>query len=734
MLRIIIIFSILLLAGSTHAQTTQNYILNNSFEARNSASPNYGDIAGGGVIDTNFVNSVLPCWTSPSTVSNAKEYAVVKVDTANRRPFSLNEIPPAQHGENVIWTQTFFDTYTKNSYFYNIGVQTKLNKPLIAGVQYQLSGYINTFGKIGINIDTNNLNSFWGEFKNIGFHISSQRIIDTLGFYNSAFFYIAPTLTYTVQHISVGLLNLTPWQRFELKFTATGGEQYLSIANFDSTRNNIFLYPKPDSLANTRAFPNFTINTYYDNLTLIPLSDTGLLVVNPHVADPDSMLLDRAMLICKDSNSITLSTATDFVSYVWSTGDTSRAITVSTPGSYTLTVYNGCATHTDTIQILADTTMRTGYTIADTTICSNQFLTYTLPDSFSANPILWSNGDTGLTASFRAGVHQLQLSNQCFQFKDTFTIRYTGADTLALFTDSVRQFCPNQTYLLNTAKLYPAYKWSNNEQSPTISLSQAGLYSLTVTDFDGCEIKDSVRFVQPWLPTRLLSQDSLLVCPMAFPISVSADTGFVQYKWNGILGTNNYSIASAFSPLIVAGTTLCGTVLDTLYIKTIEDLMGISFEVDSNCDENTVSVLARTLGSPTLVWSTGSTDSMVTLSPPQQLSIAAKYQCASISETITIPACFINAPLLYIPNAFSPNGDGNNDTYQLFAKNVDFQHLKIFNRWGEKVFETTDIKKAWDGIYKGEQAPTGIYTYTISYTPKDTNRPKQKSGSITLMR
>ena len=71
-----------------------------------------------------------------------------------------------------------------------------------------------------------------------------------------------------------------------------------------------------------------------------------------------------------------------------------------------------------------------------------------------------------------------------------------------------------------------------------------------------------------------------------------------------------------------------------------------------------------------------------------------------------------------IPNAFSPNGDGNNDRFKPLGSGAfagDFQ-MSIWNRWGQEVYRSTDpTSDGWDGKFNGQDAPTGVYAYIISY-------------------
>lgn len=81
---------------------------------------------------------------------------------------------------------------------------------------------------------------------------------------------------------------------------------------------------------------------------------------------------------------------------------------------------------------------------------------------------------------------------------------------------------------------------------------------------------------------------------------------------------------------------------------------------------------------------------------------------AELVATINVS---ISTSLLEMPNAFSPNGDGINDIYKAKDNHksiIDF-HAYIFNRWGQKLYEWTDINGGWDGTYHGKQVPAGVY-------------------------
>jgi gliding motility-associated-like protein len=108
-------------------------------------------------------------------------------------------------------------------------------------------------------------------------------------------------------------------------------------------------------------------------------------------------------------------------------------------------------------------------------------------------------------------------------------------------------------------------------------------------------------------------------------------------------------------------------------------------------------------------------------------------QVISLSNEVEI----IPAALLYIPNAFTPNGDGLNDTFGGKGEGITDYNLQIFNRWGNLIFESNDMKNQWDGNYHNEIAPIGVYVYKISAKgPSANGRSKNlinEKGNVTLV-
>ena len=114
-----------------------------------------------------------------------------------------------------------------------------------------------------------------------------------------------------------------------------------------------------------------------------------------------------------------------------------------------------------------------------------------------------------------------------------------------------------------------------------------------------------------------------------------------------------------------------------------------------------------------------------------------KYGCAAADTIVIKLVCAQDR--VYIPDAFTPNNDGKNDVFYIKGKGIKMiRSMRIFSRWGEKVFEKSainvdDRSAGWDGIYKGAPAPIGTYVYFAELVC-DTGEVFPVKGSLVLIR
>jgi gliding motility-associated-like protein len=117
----------------------------------------------------------------------------------------------------------------------------------------------------------------------------------------------------------------------------------------------------------------------------------------------------------------------------------------------------------------------------------------------------------------------------------------------------------------------------------------------------------------------------------------------------------------------------------------------------------------------------------------------AKYRVTAVNKTDN-DICSVsnivkvNPELyMYLPNAFTPNEDGLNDSFGALGYGVKDSHLPIYNRWGQLIFESNSQDNQWDGTYHGQKSPIGSYIYTIDSTGYY-NQDFHKEGMISIVK
>jgi len=140
------------------------------------------------------------------------------------------------------------------------------------------------------------------------------------------------------------------------------------------------------------------------------------------------------------------------------------------------------------------------------------------------------------------------------------------------------------------------------------------------------------------------------------------------------------------------------------------------------------------------VWDFGDNESSVDVNPKHQFNKTGTYKvCLNAYNASNCPSQYCKpvpaevVPLIGLPTAFSPNGDGENDILYVRGAAIKTMDLKIYNRWGQLIFETTSQDKGWDGTFNGEPQPIEAYGYVLTASFID-GTARVLKGNITLLR
>ncbi len=300
-----------------------------------------------------------------------------------------------------------------------------------------------------------------------------------------------------------------------------------------------------------------------------------------------------------------------------------------------------------------------------------------------------------------------------------------------------------------------SYLWSTGAVTNALNNLAPGSYSVQVSDFNGCDTTINVVFnAPPYIDIALLTTDSV-TCPGYTDGSVT------------ILGTGGTPGAIAPYTYSIDGTAYYanGTFINLptgTYTLTIHDGQGCSKDttitiyqpvqpaLDILPQDSTIELGKSITLSSVLSYYTAADITSYNWQPATALNcadcgtvIATPYSNiqytvtvnylnnCSVSQTVTVLVG--NGKDFFAPNAFSPNGDGNNDVFILYGTGLTKVNLKVYNRWGEKVFDSQNQWQGWDGTYKGEPQPAGVYTYYAEGVYLN-GEIKTRKGSVTLIR
>lgn len=269
---------------------------------------------------------------------------------------------------------------------------------------------------------------------------------------------------------------------------------------------------------------------------------------------------------------------------------------------------------------------------------------------------------------------------------------------------------------------------NSNGYTPTFVGTTTQDIEFTVTSPNaGCEAKDTFH-VQVWPFAQGNISPDTLVCNGA-PTQLWVVGGNNLYQWYQI-GNGSLSCYDCANPIATGlGTTTYYAVLldphgcqDTLDVQ-VETHPPFNLVLHNN--DTTIylgdNVQLYASGAPFYYWTP--TDYLTYSQSGSPLATPLHDITYTVTGVSLLQGCpqtdsvhiTVVPQDVFIPNAFTPNGDGNNDVFRIgtIRKMVNVQEFRIFNRWGQEVFETTDIYRGWDGTFKGVKQDPGTYNYLI---------------------
>ncbi len=397
------------------------------------------------------------------------------------------------------------------------------------------------------------------------------------------------------------------------------------------------------------------------------------------------------------------------------------------------------------------------------TVCAGVSAQLTASGSYPGS-YQWSNGSAGQVINVAPAqsatytvVYNYPLPSAICQDIDSVYVEVQGQVGQVQFPlDTL--LCPGDSVLLNSlATPGASYTWtseppifnSQNAIPPVFYPEESATYSVTTT-LGNCTVTYAVD-VTVFNPLMVVSEDTTICA--GEPVTIGADaflTGVYLWTPGGAVPTfvdtltanAQYFLRFDYGEGCVFEDTVNISVIPNFTIKLVSDPdtnrinAGESIFLDafvpgtnvSNFSFEWLENYSTEVGNTQQITVTPVTsDSLVTYIVTV-VSPSGCVQVESISFTIV-------QPNIKVPNAFTPNGDGANDSFGLAIVEgvANVEKMEVYNRWGQKVFASTEPNARWDGIIDGKPAASDVYVYTIFYRGGD-GALRFASGEVTLLR
>ncbi len=331
------------------------------------------------------------------------------------------------------------------------------------------------------------------------------------------------------------------------------------------------------------------------------------------------------------------------------------------------------------------------------------------------------------------------ITTPCKTISDTLTLHaFQQPDSIDLGPDI--QLCTQSILRLNAGGGFASYTWQDGSTDSFYTAYFPGTYFVNATDHCGNIYGDTIQITQaPSIPFDLGPDTTICLHDT---IQLIAPAGFASYSWSPIDYdiSDPYSAATRIYPEKDTSYTCVAqkypgcTVVDTIHI-TVLPAVPANFLADSGsfCKGESLDLIPTGTWESYL-WSDGETSPAITVNSPglYWLTVAGANKCTGRDSIFVTEADCLKG--IHFPNAFSPNGDGHNDLFRAIFDLIPIKYeLVIYDRWGEKVFETHDPLAGWNGCLGGQiQAPGGFVWYAIFQFAGDPRETRMK-GTVMLL-
>ncbi|MBI3234056.1 MAG: gliding motility-associated C-terminal domain-containing protein [Bacteroidetes bacterium] len=461
-------------------------------------------------------------------------------------------------------------------------------------------------------------------------------------------------------------------------------------------------------------------------------NDFGLDDISFNTCIPNAVLslnLGPDAPLCQGKDRI-LDAGSGFDSYLWNDGSIGQTLTASAPGKYWVAVTKTGCSSSDTVYIngtYPDPMINLGN---DTFSCGDSIV---LTANSNGWPVLWNTNDTGQILTVKTSGTYIASAGipGCFD-ADTVNVFIYNLGNKELGNDTT--LCEGDTLTISIIKRNSLiYQWSDGDSSRVKHITTQGLYILNISN-SFCSFQDSlyVTFSKP--PVVDLGIDSTLCFGSTYMLDAT-DSGSTYLWTTG--DTTSTIVASESKKYIVTVYKYPCEAKDSVNIKIdkgVPILLKDTFEL---CQDKNDTIILYPGHATIYDWQPiNVSDSILFITSGSQaleLKLTNERGCITSKYIYIKEVC---PPILFIPNAFSPNNNKINELFLVKGMYISNYRIRIYNRYGEKIYENTNLYEGWDGTYRDKPCATDLYVYIIEYSGsyKNDRFDEVETGKLILMR
>ncbi len=391
-------------------------------------------------------------------------------------------------------------------------------------------------------------------------------------------------------------------------------------------------------------------------------------------------------------------------------------------------------------------------------ICEGQEVELTANAGSTATSIVWTNEDGDVIGTGDVITITGAVDGECFTAtatdalgcfnEDTACVEVVDGGDAEITSSTGLTYCPGEEVTLTSDVIgdWTPGGETNTDEITVIPGGGTVEYCVTGENADGCEVTGCITLTEE--VNEVSIEGDLVICDESTTLTANASGGNnYTYEWS-TGDTDEEITVTEPGTYCVTATSDEGCEATTCVDVTEGGVNNADIVSDDNLENiicgECVDITAIADGEGlSFLWDDGSTEATRTVCPDGEttysVTITDEAGCSDEAEiTLTCTDTCCDPDMVYIPNTFSPNGDGTNDTYGIKGLEnacISDYKIMIYNRWGEQVYMSMDINETWDGTYKGEALTPDVYGYHVTYTcDEGDNGEVTEIGNITILR